>query len=166
LPAPQAAAPAADAPPAPAVDTPAAAPAEASSPKAAEVHVEAGEIDQETYDRLIAEGKPERMARAKAKAAFVKKAKAQLAQDAAQAPAADTTEAATQAAAPEVVEAEADAAPAPAAKQEIHVEAGEIDQETFDRLIAEGKPERMARAKAKAAYVKKRRQELEQEGGQ
>ena len=166
LPAPQAAAPAADAPPAPAVDTPATAPAEASSPKAAEVHVEAGEIDQETYDRLIAEGKPERMARAKAKAAFVKKAKAQLAQDAAQAPAAETTEAATQAAAPEVVEAEADAAPAPAAKQEIHVEAGEIDQETFDRLIAEGKPERMARAKAKAAYVKKRRQELEQEGGQ
>jgi len=143
-----------------AADTAAAAPA----PKAAEIHVEAGEIDQETYDRLIAEGKPERMARAKAKAAYVKKAKAKLAQDGA----ADTSSAAPADAAAAVAEEATDTAePAPATpKPEIHVEAGEIDQETFDRLIAEGKPERMARAKAKAAYVKKRRQELEQEGGQ
>jgi hypothetical protein len=48
------------------------------TPKAAEVEVEAGEIDQETYDKLIAEGKSERMARAKAKAAYVKKEKARL----------------------------------------------------------------------------------------
>ncbi|HEX9887846.1 MAG TPA: hypothetical protein VGA69_00085, partial [Nitriliruptorales bacterium] len=34
------------------------------------------EIDQETYDRLIAEGKSERIARAKAKAAQVRKSKA------------------------------------------------------------------------------------------
>ena len=55
--------------------------------------------------------------------------------------------------------------PAPQAA-EVRIEAGAIDQETYDQLIAEGKPERMARAKAKAAYVKKRRQELEQEGEQ
>src|SRR5680860_1105937 len=46
---------------------------------------------------------------------------------------------------------------------EVKVEAGEIDQETFDQLIAEGKPERMARAKAKAAYVKKRKAKLRAE---
>jgi hypothetical protein len=58
-------------------------------------------------------------------------------------------------------------APAPAPKKaEIHVEdAGEIDQETYDALIAEGKSERIARAKAKAAYVRKRKQELASEGG-
>lgn len=158
----QAAAPAAEAPEAAQAEAPAAADAPAA-PKAAEVHVEAGEIDQETYDQLIAEGKPERMARAKAKAAYVKKAKAKLAEagDAAPAPAAANE---AQAAEP-APETPAPAAPA-APKPEIHVEAGEIDQETYDQLIAEGKPERMARAKAKAAYVKKRRQELEQEGGQ
>ena len=37
------------------------------------------------------------------------------------------------------------------------IEAGTIDQETYDRLIAEGKSERIARSKAKAAYVKKAR---------
>lgn len=140
----------------------------ASVPKAAEIHVEAGEIDQETYDRLIGEGKPDRMARAKAKAAYVKKKKAEIAQ-AGQGDA--LVEAATEASLSEDPESnDTPVAPvktaAPATKVEIHVEAGEIDQETFDRLIAEGKPERMARAKAKAAYVKKRRQELEQEGGQ
>jgi NADH:ubiquinone oxidoreductase subunit C len=34
-----------------------------------------------------------------------------------------------------------------------------IDQETFDRLIAEGKSERIARSKAKAAYIKRQRAE-------
>ena len=34
-----------------------------------------------------------------------------------------------------------------------------IDQETYDALIAEGKSERIARSKAKAAYVKKQRQQ-------
>ena len=128
------------------------APAEAAgvTPKkgkaaAPEIHVKAGEIDQETYDRLIAEGKSERMARSKAKAAYVKKEKARLLAEA-EAASGD-------------VEAEA---PAPEAA-EVKVEAGEIDQETFDRLIAEGKPERMARAKAKAAYVKKEKARLRAE---
>jgi len=110
-----------------------------------EIHVKAGEIDQETYDRLIAEGKSERMARSKAKAAYVKKEKARLLAEA---------EAAGGEAEPE--------APAPKAA-DVKVEAGEIDQETFDRLIAEGKPERMARAKAKAAYVKKEKARLRAE---
>lgn len=165
LPAPAAAAPVEDAPkaaPAQSADA-AAASADAPAPKAAEIHVEAGEIDQETYDALIAEGKPERMARAKAKAAYVKKKKAKLAQEG-QASAAAPEEAGQPAAETPAANAGADDAPAP--KPQIHVEAGEIDQETYNALIAEGKPERMARAKAKAAYVKKRRQELEQEGGQ
>lgn len=42
---------------------------------------------------------------------------------------------------------------AAAPDEEIHVEA-QIDQEVFDRLVAEGKSERVARAKAKAAYVR------------
>jgi NADH-quinone oxidoreductase subunit I len=142
--------------------------AEAPAPKPAEIHVEAGQIDQETYDRLIAEGKTERMARAKAKAAYVKKEKARLRaeQEAAEAPAA-----AGPAADPPAADVPADEPPvadaAPAKRLgDVHVEGtGEIDQETFDRLIAEGKSERIARSKAKAAWVKKRKQELlDQEG--
>jgi NADH-quinone oxidoreductase subunit I len=45
------------------------------------------------------------------------------------------------------------AATAAKAEEDIHVEA-QIDQAVFDQLIAEGKPERIARAKAKAAYVR------------
>ena len=123
---------------APAADAPAAKGGKAKEP---EIHVKAGEIDQETFDRLIAEGKSERLARSKAKAAYVKKEKARLKAEA------------------EAAEA---AAPAPAA-EEPKVEAGQIDQETFDRLIAEGKPERMARSKAKAAYVKKEKARLRAE---
>ena len=123
---------------APAADAPAAKGGKAKEP---EIHVKAGEIDQETFDRLIAEGKSERLARSKAKAAYVKKEKARLKAEA------------------EAAEA---AAPAPAAA-EPKVEAGQIDQETFDRLIAEGKPERMARSKAKAAYVKKEKARLRAE---
>jgi len=129
----------------------------AASPKAAEVKVEAGEIDQETFDQLIAEGKPERMARAKAKAAYVKKQKAKLRAEAEgeSAPAGD---------------ASAEDAPeedAPKAKlSDVHVEgSGEIDQEVFDQLIAEGKSERIARSKAKAAWIKKRKQQMLDEGG-
>jgi hypothetical protein len=33
----------------------------------------------------------------------------------------------------------------------------EVDQETYDRLIESGEPERTARAKAKAAYARKLR---------
>jgi NADH-quinone oxidoreductase subunit I len=155
---------------APAADEPA-------KPKAAEVHVEAGQIDQETYGALIAEGKPERMARAKAKAAYVKKEKARLRAEA-EAGAGDDAPAAaaSPAAAPEApASADADEAPAaePAAEAarkqklaDVHVEgAGEIDQETYDALIAEGKSERIARSKAKAAWVKKKKQEQLDAGG-
>jgi hypothetical protein len=49
------------------------------SPKPAEedIHVEV-EVDQAVYDQLIAEGKSERIARAKAKAAFVRAEKARI----------------------------------------------------------------------------------------
>ncbi len=59
--------------PAPAEAAPA--PAEPAPPKQEDVHVEPG-IDQETFDRLVAAGEPERTARAKAKAAYMRKAKA------------------------------------------------------------------------------------------
>jgi hypothetical protein len=51
---------------------------------------------------------------------------------------------------------------AKAADEDIHVEA-EIDQEVFDQLIAEGKPERVARAKAKAAYVRREKARIRAE---
>ncbi len=151
--------------------------AEAPAPKAAEVKVEAGEIDQETFDRLIAEGKPERMARAKAKAAFVKKEKARLraeaeaaggdAADAGAAPAAATESGEAPAERGEAAAPPAEAQPAARKLGDVHIEgAGEIDQEVFDQLIAEGKSERIARAKAKAAWVKKQKQaKLDEEGG-
>ncbi|MDP8969336.1 MAG: hypothetical protein M3N52_02295, partial [Actinomycetota bacterium] len=44
-------------------------------------------------------------------------------------------------------------------REEVHVEA-QVDQEVFDRLIAEGASERVARAKAKAAYVRREKQRL------
>lgn len=54
------------------------------------------------------------------------------------------------------------AAPAPARDEEPHVEA-QVDQEVFDRLVGEGQPERVARAKAKAAYVRAERKRLKAE---
>jgi hypothetical protein len=45
---------------------------------------------------------------------------------------------------------------APDAREAEHLEV-EIDQATFDRLIAAGESERTARAKAKAAYARKLR---------
>ena len=139
-----------------------------AKPKAAEVHVEAGEIDQETFDKLIAEGKSERMARAKAKAAYVRKQRAKLTAEAEADAAPDTSDDTTA----ETSDAEpaADASDdAPAAERkvaDVHVEgAGEIDQETFDKLIAEGKSERIARSKAKAAWVRKQKQAKLDEGG-
>jgi NADH-quinone oxidoreductase subunit I len=203
-PAPAPAAPA----PAPAAPTPA--PAAARAP---DVEVEPG-IDQETYDRLLAAGEPDRTARAKAKAAYMRKAKAEAraaqaaatvpapAETAGEAPAgqveppaaepgsvetpaaagsapetappapsaAGTTEAAEPAAdardpearSPEVGQTAAgtavDVAPGAATAQADaeHLEV-EVDQETYDRLIAAGEPERTARAKAKAAYARKLR---------
>ena len=58
--------------------------------------------------------------------------------------------------------AAAKAAPAKKAEEDIHVEA-EIDQEVFDQLIAEGKSERVARAKAKAAFVRKEKARIRAE---
>jgi NADH-quinone oxidoreductase subunit I len=75
------------------------------------------------------------------------------------------------AAAPAPAAAASAGAAAPAAgptkrpEDDIHVEA-EIDQAVFDQLIAEGKSERVARAKAKAAFVRaeKKRILAEREG--
>ena len=39
----------------------------------------------------------------------------------------------------------------------------EIDQEVFDQLVAEGKSERVARSKAKAAYVRKEKARIRAE---
>jgi NADH-quinone oxidoreductase subunit I len=50
--------------------------------------------------------------------------------------------------------AEPAAPAAPARQPDVHVEPG-IDQETYERLIASGEAERTARAKAKAAYMRK-----------
>jgi len=48
------------------------------------------------------------------------------------------------------------------AAEEPHVEA-QVDQEVYDQLIAEGASERVARAKAKSAYVRKERARLKAE---
>ena len=129
--------------------------AKAAAPAAApEVEVDATEIeiDQEVYDQLIAEGKSERMARSKAKAAAVRAAKKQAQEAAAAgAPADDADAPAAEAPAAEVKELTL-------ADVEIDVAEVEPDQETFDALIAEGKSERIARSKAKAAAVKKLKQ--------
>jgi NADH-quinone oxidoreductase subunit I len=145
-----------------------------SAPKKAEVHVEGGQVDQEVYDALIAEGKSERIARSKAKAAWVRKEKARLA---AAAPEDGADDAAAE---PEVASTPGDggeddapaAEPAAAVSDEgptrladVHVAGGEIDQEVYDALIAEGKGERIARAKAKAAWVRKEKQRIIDEGG-
>ena len=177
------AAPAAAAPPA-APAAPAEAPAASTAAPAADVQVEPG-IDQATYDRLVDAGEPERTARAKAKAAYMRKAKAEARAAAgqaapAEAPASVETPAAavatpeTTPAAPAAAAEPAAAAPsaagtaaqapegsgepqggAPEGDAE-HLEV-EIDQATFDRLIAAGESERTARAKAKAAYARKLR---------
>jgi NADH-quinone oxidoreductase subunit I len=96
---------------------------------------------------------------ARTKAAAAIEAQQQAAAEAAQAPApapAATAEAPAPTATAPAPEAEAPAAeaPAPPKQEEVHVEPG-IDQETFDRLVAGGEPERTARAKAKAAYMRK-----------
>ncbi len=136
----------------------AAAPASAAAaPEAEEVHVEPG-IDQETFDRLVAGGEPERTARAKAKAAYMRKAKAAPAAPAA-AGTPEAAEPAPNARAPEArsPEGEPTASGTAAASQEPeHLEI-EIDQSTYDKLIAAGESDRTARARAKAAYARKLR---------
>jgi hypothetical protein len=71
--------------------------------------------------------------------------------------------AATGGAAPAAEEGgEAAAAKPKKAEDDIHVDV-EIDQEVFDQLVAEGKSERVARAKAKAAYVRKEKARIRAE---
>jgi NADH-quinone oxidoreductase subunit I len=168
---------------------PAAAPTTPAPAAAAEVQVEPG-IDQATYDRLVAAGEPERTARAKAKAAYMRKAKAEAraatapagapaaeAADSVETPAAATAAPETAPPAPSAAGTEEAAEAAPDAREpearspegdptaagtaapdgeDEHLEV-EIDQATFDRLIAAGESERTARAKAKAAYARKLR---------
>jgi NADH-quinone oxidoreductase subunit I len=60
---------------------------------------------------------------------------------------------------------QAAAAPATASREdEIHVEA-QVDQAVMDKLVAEGMPERVARAKAKAHYVRSERARIKAEQG-
>lgn len=68
-------------------------------------------------------------------------------------------------AAPSEEEPAAEAAPKKA-EEDIHVEV-EIDQDVYDKLIADGTSERVARAKAKAAYIRaqKARIRAERESG-
>jgi NADH-quinone oxidoreductase subunit I len=181
---------AAPAPPAPAAARP------------ADVEVEPG-IDQETYDRLLAAGEPDRTARAKAKAAYMRRAKAEARAAQAAATSAEPASVETPAAAvsaPETAPAAPSAAGTPvagepaadardpearspegeatAAATAVDVAPGaataqadaehleiEVDQETYDRLIEAGEPERTARAKAKAAYARKLRAAQRGQGG-
>jgi NADH-quinone oxidoreductase subunit I len=87
---------------------------------------------------------------------------------AAEAPAAEAPAAEAAAAAPAPAEPAAAAEAAPSAEpspaaEEGHLEV-EIDQETYDRLVAAGEPERTARAKAKAAYARKLRRAARGDG--
>jgi len=174
-----------------------AAAAPASPPaRPADVEVEPG-IDQATYERLLAAGEPDRTARAKAKAAYMRKAKAearaaQAAPAAGEAPAAAVSAPETAPPAPSAAGTPEAAEPAPDARDPearspegdptasgtaVEVAPGaavaqadaehleiEVDQETYDRLIAAGEPERTARAKAKAAYARKVRAAQRGEG--
>jgi hypothetical protein len=65
----------------------------------------------------------------------------------------------TAAGAPAAQQAPAQAATAAPREDEIHVEA-QVDQAVMDRLVAEGMPERVARAKAKAHYVRTERERI------
>ena len=81
-----------------------------------------------------------------------------------------TAVATTEAAAPEATSSSSEAvgqpeqAPAPPKEADVHVQgSGEIDQATYDQLIAAGKSERIARAQAKAAWVRKEKARLRAE---
>ncbi len=80
--------------------------------------------------------------------------------------AAEATAAAAAEAEPKAKAAGGEAKAKPA-EEDIHVDV-EIDQEVFDQMIAEGKSERVARAKAKAAYVRKEKARIraERAGGE
>ncbi|MDQ1712902.1 MAG: NADH-quinone oxidoreductase subunit [Frankiaceae bacterium] len=152
-----AAAPAA-APAAPPVE---AAPAAPAAAKPAREHAEIDKddvgIDQAVFDAAVAGGMSERQARAKAKSAWMKAWKKQNAVAAADA-APPAQEAPAAAPSAEVAPEAAEAAPAaPPAAEPVDVGEPQIDQETYDAAIAAGESDRVARAKAKSAWVKKAR---------
>ena len=147
----------------------------------AEIAKEDVGIDQAVFDASVAAGDPERVARAKAKSAWMKVWKKEnlLAPDpvagapgsgaheqggparAAEGSAASLGEAAREqeaAAAPAAeVEGQVDASSPISEAQHVDVGEPQIDQETYDEAIAAGLPDRVARAKAKSAWVKKAR---------
>jgi hypothetical protein len=85
-------------------------------------------IDQETFDRLIAEGQPERVARARAKAAAARKERQ--------------------------AEASADAGAAAGDGAGGGETPEQVQERVFNELVGQGQPERVARAKAKAAAAR------------
>jgi NADH-quinone oxidoreductase subunit I len=158
--APTAAAPAAVGAAAPAAASAApaeAAPAGGQKPQRehAEIAKEDVGIDQAVFDAAIASGMSERQARAKAKSACMKEWKK-----------ANATAPAPEAPAPPAAEAPvAEAEPAAPPAEPAHIDVGEpqIDQETYDAAIAAGESDRVARAKAKSAWVKKARKAAQQQ---
>ncbi len=117
-------------------------------------------VDQAVFAASLAAGDPERVARAKGKSAWMKVWKKEnLVHDEAP-PAADAPADVPAETSPDVSSPTAEAAPpAVEAVAAEHVDVGEpqIDQETYDAAIASGLPDRVARAKAKSAWVKKAR---------
>ena len=73
-----------------------------------------------------------------------------------------TTTAPAAAGAPSAQQAPAQAAATASREDEIHVDA-QVDQAVMDRLVGEGLPERVARAKAKAHYVRTERERIRSE---
>jgi NADH-quinone oxidoreductase subunit I len=138
----------------------------------AEIAKEDVGIDQAVFDAAVAAGESERVARAKAKSAWMKQWKKQNALSAA----APAPEAPGQ---PPAAVEEAGGDPgerleersgasepgSPPAAEPQHVDVGEpqIDQETYDAAIAAGESDRVARAKAKSAWVKKARKAAQQQ---
>ena len=119
---------------------------------------EAG-IDQATYDELIAEGKSERIARSKAKAAFVKKQRQQAADDASDQEAEEAEAQATEAAAEAAKQAEFEQQEA-AAEQ---VEAGEVPAEEAESAADKAEAKRREAAEARARKAEERARDAEQD---
>ena len=136
---------------------------EKSEPEAeGEDKTESG-IDQETYDALIAEGKSERIARSKAKAAFVKKQRQQAADDASdQATETESEDAeaqATEVAAEAAEQAEFEQREA-AAEQ---VEADEVPSEEAESAADKAEAKRREAAEARARKAEERARDAEQD---
>jgi NADH-quinone oxidoreductase subunit I len=144
--APAAAAPVAAAPVAPAAAVEAAPAAAKPAREHAEIDKDDVGIDQAVFDAAVAGGMSERQARAKAKSAWMKQWKKQNAA----APPAEAAPAATAEAPPEAAATPDGGEP-------------QIDQEVYDAAIAAGESDRVARAKAKSAWVKKARKAAQEQ---